>query len=182
MTLRLTPRPGLRRLAPLALAAGLGLGALVFSAFAAPTPRLIWNASASAPIGLYRLDPDAEAAVGARIAYRPSADQARLFDRRGYLPEGLPLLKTVAAIAPSRICRDDLDLSIDGVVVARARLKDRAGRHLPQWSGCRPLTADTVLLLTADTPDALDGRYFGPVSRRRIIGVVTPLWLREPVR
>lgn len=155
-----------------------GLGALAFSAFATPTPRLIWNASASAPMGLYRLDPKAPVARGVRVAYRPTPDQARLFDQRRYLPAGLPLLKPVAAVDPALVCRADQTVRLDGRVVAQARRKDRAGRPLPTWSGCRRLSPNMVLLLAADMPDSLDGRYFGPVSRDRILGVVTPLWVR----
>jgi conjugative transfer signal peptidase TraF len=160
----------------------LALGAIGFSSLAAPPPRLIWNASASAPIGLYRLDPDAPVALGARVAYRPTPDQARLFAQRRYLPAGLPLLKPVAAVAPSRVCRHGDALSIDGRLVVQARRTDRAGRPLPTWSGCRSLTPDTVFLLATEAPDSLDGRYLGPVRRDRILGPVTPLWVREPVR
>jgi conjugative transfer signal peptidase TraF len=167
---------------PLLGVALLALGAIGFSSFADPTPRLIWNASASAPIGLYRLDPDAPLALGARVAYRPTPDQARLFAQRHYLPAGLPLLKPVAAVAPSRVCRDGDALSIDGRLVAQARRSDGAGRPLPTWSGCRSLTPETVFLMAAETPDSLDGRYLGPVRRDRILGSVTPLWIREPVR
>lgn len=170
-----------RRL-PILGASLLALGAMAFSGLANPPPRLIWNASASAPIGLYRLDPDAPVAVGARVAYRPTPDQARLFAQRRYLPAGLPLLKPVAAVAPSRVCRDGDALRIDDRIVARARRTDRAGRPLPIWSGCRSVTPDTVFLLAAETPDSLDGRYLGPVRRDRILGPVTPLWIREPVR
>lgn len=159
-----------------------GLSALAFAAVAAPTPRLVWNASPSAPIGLYRLDPAAPITLGRRVAYRPTPDQARLFARRRYLPQGVPLLKTVAAEAPAEVCRDGRAVRIDGRTVAHARRTDRAGRPLPTWSGCRRLSSDQILLLSADAPDSLDGRYFGPVSRGRILGVVTPLWIREPVR
>jgi conjugative transfer signal peptidase TraF len=159
-----------------------GLGALAFAAVATPTPRLVWNASPSAPIGLYRLDPAAPITLGRRVAYRPTPDQARLFAQRGYLPQGVPLLKTVAAVAPAEVCRDGGALRTDGRTVAQARRSDRAGRPLPTWSGCRRLSSDQVLLLSVEAPDSLDGRYFGPVSRGRILGVVTPLWTREPVR
>lgn len=173
------PRGRPRALLSVSLA---GLAAMGFSAFAAPTPRLIWNASASAPIGLYRLDPAAPITLGVRVAYRPTPDQARLFAQRRYLPDGLPLLKPVAAVSPSVVCRTGDAVSIDGRTLALARRRDRAGRALPTWSGCRRLVPDTVLLLAVETPDSLDSRYFGPVSRGRILGVVTPIWTRDPVR
>lgn len=182
MSARRHARPVTRHAAPALVLAGLGLAGLAWATLAHPTPRLIWNPSPSAPIGLYRLDPDAPIVLGAGVAYRPTPQQAQLFARRHYLPDGLPLLKTVAAVAPSKVCREGLALSIDAAVVARARSADRAGRPLPVWSGCRNLAPDQVFLLTAQAPDSLDGRYFGPVSRTRIIGPVTLLWRVEPVR
>lgn len=173
----MSARPASPRRVLILGAAAVGVGAVAFSVVAPPTPRLIWNASASAPIGLYRLVPDAPLVVGARVAYRPTPDQARLFAHRHYLPDGLPLLKPVAAVAPSVVCRKGETLMIDDRIVAQARRSDRAGRPLPVWSGCRTLSADQLLLLAPDNPDSLDGRYFGPVSRTRILGPVTPLWL-----
>src|SRR3546814_3463628 len=57
-------------------------------AFRAPRPRFTWNASASAPIGLYRLTPMSHPPVGALVAITPPAQLARFLDRRRYLPIG----------------------------------------------------------------------------------------------
>lgn len=168
-------RPG-RRGAVVAVAV-LATAALGAPALSRPAPRLLWNASASLPIGLYRIDPGARATLGRAVAYRPTPAQTTLLARRGYLPEGVPLLKRVAAAAPSVVCRRGLDVSIDGRLAARARRADRAGRPLPAWSGCHRLHVSEVFLLASAAPDSFDSRYIGPVSRTRIIGPTTPLWL-----
>jgi conjugative transfer signal peptidase TraF len=159
--------------------AGLAIAALALGPVAARAPLLIWNASASAPIGLYRLEPLATPVVGDRVAYRPSPEWARAFAVRGYLPYGVPLLKPVAAIAPSVVCRCERRVIIDGRGVAVALEKDRAGRPLPRWSGCITLGPDAVFLLAPDVPDALDSRYFGPVDRQDLLGRVVPIRIRE---
>lgn len=159
--------------------AGLALAALVLGPVAVRTPLLIWNASASAPIGLYRLEPSTSPSVGERVAYRPSSEWSRAFAARGYLPDGVPLLKPVAAIAPSVVCRCDRRVFIDGRIVAVALEKDRAGRPLPRWNGCITLGPEAVFLLAPDVPDALDSRYFGPVDRRDLLGRVVPIRVRE---
>lgn len=159
--------------------AGLALAALALAPVAARAPRLIWNASASLPIGLYRLEPTRAAAVGELVAYRPAPELSRAFAARGYLPDGVPLLKPVAATAPSVVCRWEQRVFIDGRTVAMALEKDRAGRPLPRWSGCITLGPEAVFLLAPDVPDALDGRYFGPVDRRDLLGRIVPIRIRE---
>lgn len=165
--------------AGLLVCVGLALAGLALGPVFAPTPLLIWNASASAPIGLYRLEPGVPPAVGERVAYRPAPERARWLAARGYLPAGLPLLKPVAAEAPSIVCRTGRTVTIDGRAVAEARLRDAAARSLPVWQGCVRLGTDTVFLLAPDVPDSLDGRYFGPVNRRDLLGRVTPIRVRE---
>lgn len=176
----ITGRPGRRR----AVAAGalLGLAALAAPELNRPAPRLLWNASASLPIGLYRVDPGGRAGLGRTVVYRPTSAQASLLAARGYLPEDVPLLKRVAAGEPSVVCRRGLDVFIDGRLAARARPADRAGRILPAWSGCRRLGTTEVFLLARAAPDSFDSRYIGPVSRARIVGPATPLWLRGAPR
>src|SRR5690606_17529782 len=80
---------------PLALA-GLGLAALGFAVLAEPAPRLIWNPSASVPIGLYWVDHAVPTRGDLVLADLPP-DARRLAADRSYLPVGVPLVKRVAA-------------------------------------------------------------------------------------
>ncbi len=160
-------------------ATAAGLAALALGPRVARLPLLIWNASASAPIGLYRLERTPSPMPGDRVAYRPTAEWSRWLASRDYLPEGLPLLKPLAAAAPSIVCRDQDRILIDGAFVARARDADAIGRPLPRWTGCTALAPDAVFLLASDVPDSLDSRYFGPVDRQGLLGRVVPIRVRE---
>ncbi|WP_031304208.1 S26 family signal peptidase [Sphingobium quisquiliarum] len=155
-----------------------GLSAVV--AIVAPPPLAIWNASASAPIGLYRIHPDRDPPIGALVAIAPPERLSRWLSARGYLPEGVPLLKHVAAKAGQRVCRIGAVVSVDVRRVAIARARDGQGRPLPVWQGCRTLQPGELLLLNPAHPDSLDGRYFGPLPASAVIGRATPLWLRAP--
>ncbi|OYW82746.1 MAG: conjugal transfer protein [Sphingobium sp. 32-64-5] len=155
-----------------------GLSAVV--AIVAPPPLAIWNASASAPIGLYRIHPDRDPPTGALVAIAPPERLSRWLSARGYLPEGVPLLKHVAAKAGQRVCRIGAVVSVDTRRVAIARARDGQGRPLPVWQGCRTLQPGELLLLNPAHPDSLDGRYFGPLPASAVIGRATPLWLRAP--
>ena len=44
-----------------------------------------------------------------------------------------------------------------------ARERDRMGRDLPSWQGCRVIAKRDVFLMNWDAADSFDGRYFGPL-------------------
>lgn len=147
-----------------------------------PVPRLVWNASASLPVGLYRVHAVDHLTVGDIVLARPPAALGPLFANRGYLPAGVPLLKRVAALPGSTVCRDGLRILIDGIAAGRALGRDRLGRTLPVWQGCRVLGDREVFLMNRGVPDSLDGRYFGPVPIASIVGRAVPLWTVEAPR
>jgi type IV secretory pathway protease TraF len=60
-----------------------------------------------------------------------------------------------------------------------ARERDRRGRQLPTWQGCRTIHDGQVFLMNWDEPASLDGRYFGPISLSAIVGRAEPLWTFE---
>lgn len=157
----------------------LASGAVVLPGVASRPPQLLWNASASVPIGLYRVQPEPEPKVPDIVVVRPPEALVWFLSDGGYLPRGVPLLKHVAAVGGQRICRMGAAVSIDGVTVGEALGHDRRGRPLPVWQGCTILAADQVFLFNADRPDSLDGRYFGPLSRTTIVGRAQPIWTRS---
>jgi conjugative transfer signal peptidase TraF len=154
--------------------------ALSFAAIAVtdPLPRLVWNASASAPIGLYRIQPDDNPPLGTLIAIAPPPHLGRWMAARGYLGANVPLLKHVAAKAGQRVCRSGFIVSVESRPVVVALQHDRAGRPLPVWRGCQTLGADELLLLNPAHPDSLDGRYFGPLPASTVLGRAVPILTR----
>ena len=143
------------------------------------SPALIWNASDSVPIGLYRVQPDPRPHVDDIVVVRPPDDLVWFLAEGGYLPHGVPLLKHVAALGGQRVCRIGRALSIDGEHVGNALERDHRGRALPVWQGCVVLSDAQVFLFNADRPDSLDGRYFGPLQRKTIVGRASPVWTHE---
>lgn len=147
------------------------------SVVAPPRPRLIWNASASAPIGLWWVTPDAPTGRGDMVVARLPEPWRGLAARRHYLPSNVPLIKRIAAQSADLICAVGLSVTINGKPVAMRIAHDRAGRQMPAWHGCQILRDGAVFLLM-DEPASFDGRYFGPIARRDVIGRAYPLWLR----
>lgn len=155
-------------------ALSIGLSALLH-----PTPRLIWNASASVPIGLYAVHPVGLPHVGELLVVTPLEPLASFLDERRYLPKGVPLLKRVLALPGQTICRSDRVITVDGAAVGEALDRDHLGRPLPVWQGCRAVAAGEIFLMNRQSLDSLDGRYFGPLPATSIVGRADPLWTDE---
>ena len=145
-----------------------------------PMPiKLVWNGSASAPTGLYSIDVDGPLHVTDLVAVDAPESLGMFLAERGYLPKGALLLKRILAVSGQIVCRTNLTISVDGVAMGAALERDRAGRDLPVWQGCRRILAGEVFLMNWQVRDSLDGRYFGPISAAQIIGRAAPLWTDE---
>ncbi|GFE77428.1 S26 family signal peptidase [Novosphingobium sp. TCA1] len=170
-------RAGRVRLRRRAACVGLGIGILGATVVFPPAPRLVWNHSASAPIGLYRVVPGAHLMPGDMVVAWPPEHARALAARRHYLPAGVPLVKRVAGAAGDRICARGAAVTLNGAPAARRLFADPSGRRLPAWEGCLRLRQGSYLLLMNRRPDSFDGRYFGPTQERDILGKAVPLWL-----
>jgi conjugative transfer signal peptidase TraF len=158
------------------LATALSVTLIVLPAVAIWSPRVLWNASASVPVGLYRLLPADAVTIGDLVAVQPPPALADFLEARGYLPRGVPLLKHVVALEGALVCRSGYRITVDHRRLGYAHAQDRHGRDLPVWRGCHRLGAGEVFLMNQDAPDSLDGRYFGPLPRTAITARLTPLW------
>lgn len=161
------------------LATCLGVAGVTIASLA-PTPvRLIWNATASTPVGFYIVHVADALQVTDLVAVRLPENLAGFVVERGYVGHGVPLLKRVVGLPGQRVCRTGRTISVDGVPMGEALERDRRGRDLPVWRGCRRIAADALFLMNWNVADSLDGRYFGPLSASFVIGRALPLWTDE---
>ena len=168
---------GCKRIVLISGAAIVALSAAMFVEFA---PRMVWNASPSAPQGLY-LIVEKTPVTGDYALIEPSNVAKALIAERHYLPSDIPLIKRIAALPGAEICRDDARIFIAALHVADALEVDSLGRPMPGWSGCITLKPDEVFLLNQHER-SLDGRYFGATKKSQIIGVARPVFVGEAVK
>lgn len=161
------------------LATALSSITLGTSAFVDPPKMLMWNASASAPIGLYLVQSADSLDVTDLVAVAPPPLIAEFMADRGYLPLGVPMMKRVLALPGQTVCRHGFDIIAYGSTIGHARERDNAGRKMPVWQGCRRIGDDELFLMNFDVPDSVDGRYFGPFPRGFVIGRARPVWTDE---
>jgi conjugative transfer signal peptidase TraF len=154
------------------------LGAAI-TAFVDVPKKLIWNASASTPIGLYIIAPAARFEVADLVADRAPEPLATFMVERGYIGRGVPLMKRVAGVPGQQVCRRDHAITVEGVPMGDALDRDHLGRSLPAWQGCHRIAEGELFLMNWSVRDSLDGRYFGPLPTSTVIGRATPLWTDE---
>ncbi|MBB5987857.1 S26 family signal peptidase [Sphingobium lignivorans] len=166
-----------RRLKIRMAVAAIGMAIVLGSAVFPPAPRLVWNASASAPIGLYAVSPGGLAEPGDMVIARVPEPYRRLAATRRYLPINVPLVKRVKAAAGDEVCALGQEIFVNGRWIAERLVADGAGRRMPLWSGCVRLRGRQVFLLM-DAQASFDGRYFGVTEGDDIIGKARLLWAR----
>jgi conjugative transfer signal peptidase TraF len=149
------------------------------SIFFRPAPKLVWNASASVPIGLYAIHPIDVVYSGDLVLVLPPEAVARYLTQRGYLALGVPILKHVLALPGQSVCRIERTIIVEGTAVGDALDRDRQGRGLPSWQGCRMVAREEVFLMNWRSDTSFDGRYFGPLPASTIVGRATPLWIKK---
>lgn len=143
------------------------------------------NTSPSVPVGLYWAS-RAPVEQGAYVLVCPPPsgvfDAART---RGYIGAGFcaggygRLMKRVAATAGDAVSVSDEGVRVNGALLplSAPRTADRAGRPMPQYvAEPHTLTANEVLLMGEGNPKSFDARYFGPIDRAQIVGVVRPIF------
>ena len=139
-------------------------------------PRLVWNASASVPIGLYTIAPSDRLAVSDLVAAMPPEPVVGFMVARGYVGRDVPILKHVIGLPGQRVCREGAAITVDGRHLGEARERDSQGRDLPVWQGCRTIAEGEVFLMNPAVADSFDGRYFGPFPTSAVIGRASPLF------
>src|SRR5467141_2474746 len=85
----------------------------------------------------------------------------------------------LSALRGQTVCRIGRNVSVDTIAMGEALARDRRGRELPVWQGCRTLRLSEIFLMNWDVQDSLDGRYFGPIPKNSIVGRALPLWTDE---
>ncbi len=159
--------------------ATIAVGALAGTVISDLPLRLVWNATASAPIGFYTVAPADTLEIPELVVIAPPEPLERFMVERGYIGRGVPLLKRVLGLPGQRVCRSGATITVDNVEMGAALEHDRMGRDLPVWQGCRIIRDGELFLMNWEIRDSLDGRYFGPVPASSVIGRALPLWTDE---
>jgi conjugative transfer signal peptidase TraF len=165
------------RLALIVLAA-LTPAPLALAALTTPAPSLLLNTSPSEPLGLYRRV-EGPPRPGDLVAFRPPEAALDIVARAMPGRRRSSFLKTIAAGEGALACVAGDQILVEGRVLGAIASRDRAGRPLPRWAGCRRLGRGEWLVFSGRIPNSFDSRYYGPVPSRNLLGVYAPLWVSQ---
>ncbi|SEQ92499.1 conjugation peptidase TraF. Serine peptidase. MEROPS family S26C [Azotobacter beijerinckii] len=144
------------------------------------------NTTKSIPVGLYWLT-DEPVEKGAYVVFCPPP--VGVFDdakERGYIgagfcPGGYSLMmKRVLAAKDDQIVVTAEGVTVNGQLLPLSALltTDKAGRALPRYQSDRYTLGNVELLLMSDVSGtSFDSRYFGPINRNQIEGVIRPVFI-----
>jgi len=141
------------------------------------------NTTPSIPVGVYRLTNE-PVVKGAYVLFcPPPAPVFAMAKARGYLGAGFcpggygQLMKKILAVQD-----DVVTIGTDGVEINGQQLPlsepskfDGGGRPLPDYKTSRVLNSTEVLVMSDSNRGSFDGRYFGPIQRSQIEGVIRPV-------
>ena len=156
--------------------AAIGALLIALSGAAELPVKIVYNASASAPLGWYAVGRATVLSAGDLVIVRQPGRAGAMMVQTGYIARDVPLVKFVMATSGARVCRDGDRITINAVTAGVALEQDSRGRPLPRWGGCHRLTDSEIFLFNGDVRSSFDGRYFGPTPAADIIGKAHPLW------
>jgi type IV secretory pathway protease TraF len=114
-----------------ALLTGVIAGLLFGTVLVPPAPLFVWNASPSAPIGLYLIGSRSNLRHGHMVALWFAPELRHLAAERRYLPANVPAIKRVVGVAGDEVCADGSRITVNGTWIADRQRVDGNGRLTP---------------------------------------------------
>jgi conjugative transfer signal peptidase TraF len=138
--------------------------------------QLVVNDSPSMPRGLYWIRLGAVPTQrGEAVLFRPPVPFAALIVTRSWLPDGMPLLKSVGGLQGNLYCAIDHRFVVSGEDIGPIFARDGQGNPLPRIGGCRSVGHDEFLPVSNTIERSFDGRYMGAIPFANVIGTGFPL-------
>jgi conjugative transfer signal peptidase TraF len=141
-------------------------------------PPLLINETPSEPRGIYRLVPHAPGDYqrGMYVIFPVPAELRAVVYGRGWLREGIPLLKELLGMPGDRVCISREALRINERYIGPVFERDSHGMVLPQHPGCFVIPEGHFLPASQHLANSFDGRYFGAIPMRDLTGEARPVW------
>lgn len=139
------------------------------------------NASASLPIGLYRITSDQAAKLVEFCPADPfgSLSANRAYRGKGNSPDGAePLMKPVVAVAADTVTFSAAGFAVNGTLLRNSAPLQLDTKHRPlqHWPYGKYLAAPgTVWVVSSYNSRSFDSRYFGPIGVAMVRSRLRPL-------
>lgn len=161
-----------RRFRPLFLSlASLIILALVIVLIRSQGYWLSYQVTPSMPKGFYWVTPiHGSLHRNEVVVFKPPAQFEKYLTKKHWLPDDGVMMKHIVALPGDWVCKKDDYIWLNDKMLAPVFSHAPKGEALPSLAFCGTLLHNQYLLMSLRVPNSFDGRYFGPVSRRLIIG------------
>jgi conjugative transfer signal peptidase TraF len=136
---------------------------------------LTYQVTTSMPKGFYLVTPSKHFHRGDIVLFRPPKKFMAFMLQKKWLPKSGLMLKYVIGVPGDYICQNKKWIYINHRQVAPIFYEYAPGKKLPNSHFCGKLAQHQYLLMSTRLKRSFDGRYFGPVSDDKIIGIAKRL-------
>jgi conjugative transfer signal peptidase TraF len=157
----------------------IGFIAVVVGAIKKSGHHVTYSATPSMPRGFYLVVPTKKIERQDVVEFVPPLTVLDFVKERHWIPRSGSVIKYVFAIPGDDVCVRNKAIWVNGKKIGIVYQSYAFGKLLPQTKICGKLKNDQYLLLSTKSKRSFDGRYFGAISSRRILGKAIPLFITE---
>jgi conjugative transfer signal peptidase TraF len=157
----------------------IGFIAVVVGALKTAGYHITYSATASMPRGFYLVVPTSKIKRYDIVEFMPPAAVHGFIKEHRWVPKSGLIIKYVFAVPGDDVCIRNNAIWINGQKIGAVYRFYAFGKLLPQTKICGKLGEDQYLLLSTRKKRSFDGRYFGAVSSRSILGKATPIFITD---
>jgi conjugative transfer signal peptidase TraF len=130
----------------------------------------------SQPYGIYRRIPlNGQLKHGELVLFKVPDQASPYVYGRGWLPKGWLLLKNVGALPGDRFTISNHCLMINNKYIGPVFKQDSKSKPMPRLRGCYQVPKGYFLPISTHIKKSFDGRYFGAISTKLIVGKAKPV-------
>jgi len=137
---------------------------------------LTYQVSPSMQKGFYWVRPAKNLKRGDIALFMPPSHTLLFLRRHHWIPNKGWMMKYIVGIPGDFVCQKDHVIWINHHKFAHVYNYYAKGKSLPNTHFCGKLKFNQYLLMSTKVKRSFDGRYFGPIDRKNIIGRVVPVF------
>ena len=132
--------------------------------------KITYQVTPSMPKGFYIIYPIENIKVNDIIVFYPPKKASQFLLTRHLIPHNDWLMKYVVAAPGDYVCKKFSFVWINNEKYAPVLTHSSKNELLPDTPFCSVLTKDKYLSISTIAQHSFDGRYFGPIDKKDIIG------------
>ena len=139
--------------------------------------HITYSVTPSMPRGFYLVVPAKKISRYDVVEFMPPLGVLDFIKEKHWVPKNGLVIKYVFAIPNDHVCIHKEAIWVNGKKIGPVYKFYDKNKLLPQTKICGKLDKDEYLLLSTKNERSFDGRYFGTISSKRILGKAIPIFI-----